>query len=384
MIELRNISALFLARAVAMLLLGLATLAAAAEPAGGGRWLLIFDTSATMKKFLPGTEAALKNFLATSADGQLQPGDSVGVWLMNQQVNAQFPTFNWSPAEAGTFVKNLGEFMKRQPFAAPSQLAGMSSSLNYVVANSRRLTVVIFTDGQSAIAGTTYDDGVNQMFRDTVEERRKEAQPIAVVLRSQLGKYVGCTINYPPGPVNLPPFPPPPAPPVVTNLPVVKPANTAAQAAPSLVIVGTAVSTNGTDPVPTPKTNPPVVKPVMVVTNPPVAPVTQAVAVAVSMPVTNPVVFQQKAVPPPVVPVIFTSSPPSVATMAPPVAASVNTNPPASARPAELEKSNRTLLFIGAGGLGVLAAVAVFGVRRRRRPQSSLISSSMQDEQRRR
>ena len=33
------------------------------------------------------------------------------------------------------------------------------------------------------------------------------------MLRSQLGKFVGCTVNFPPGNLNLPEFPPLPLPP---------------------------------------------------------------------------------------------------------------------------------------------------------------------------
>src|SRR5215831_16341938 len=62
-----------------------------------GRWLLVIDTSSTMKKLHPATEAALQRFFSTGADGQLQAGDSVAVWMVEQNnINGQFPTFGWN------------------------------------------------------------------------------------------------------------------------------------------------------------------------------------------------------------------------------------------------------------------------------------------------
>ena len=48
------------------------------------RWLLVFDISSAMKARLPGTTAALKQFLATSAGGELREGDSVFDNAMHQ------------------------------------------------------------------------------------------------------------------------------------------------------------------------------------------------------------------------------------------------------------------------------------------------------------
>ncbi|HEY2328924.1 MAG TPA: hypothetical protein VGI63_03830, partial [Verrucomicrobiae bacterium] len=85
-------------------------IAASHAETGGGRWLLIFDTSATMKKRLPATEAAVKHFFSTSADGQLETGDSVGVWTFDQRLSGQFPTFTWTPDQAAVTSSNLVAF----------------------------------------------------------------------------------------------------------------------------------------------------------------------------------------------------------------------------------------------------------------------------------
>src|SRR5215471_610819 len=97
--------------------------AAGAEPAVPGRWLLVFDTSTTMKKLQPATEAALWKFFSTGADGQLQPGDSVGIWLVNREINAQFPTFAAGSTNSSLIVSNLVGFLRVQRYTNASQLA---------------------------------------------------------------------------------------------------------------------------------------------------------------------------------------------------------------------------------------------------------------------
>lgn len=359
--------------------------ARAADPAGGGRWLLIFDTSSTMKKMLPGTEVAIRDFFTSSADGQLQAGDSMGIWAMNQQVNAQFPTFTWSPEHTGLVISNLTAFLHSQRYSGASQLAALKTPMNYVVGTSRRLTIVLFTDGQSEIAGTTYDEGVNQTFRDIQSARAKDGQLVIVVMRSQFGQFTGCTLSFPPGSVNFPPFPAPPAPPV-TSAPPAKPANLAPAVVPALMIVGTQVSTNGTEPPPLPKvisppkTNLPVVKPPVPATNPPAISATQAVALPKPA-ATNPVVATIHATnAPPMAVGVQTSAPPPAVSAAQPAAVVTKTNPVVATTTGP-DPSSRRLIYAGVALLVVAVVVVVaFIARGARRPQTSLISRSMEDE----
>lgn len=367
-----------------------------AEPAGGGRWLLVFDTSSTMKKRLPGTEAALKHFIATSADGQIQAGDSVGVWFFDQQLNGQFPTWNWDPALTGTTSSNLCTYLRGLRHRQDSNLGLLQAPLNRVVANSQRLTIVIFSDGQSQIIGTPYDEGINQTFRDTQAERKKSQQPFVVVMRTQFGQYIGCTLNFPPGSIMLPPFPalPPPPPPVV---PPPAPAKVVSPpvAVPALVIIGTQVGTNLNAPIPAPtnhiRVSPPTNEilnlqatnqtsatpaPVVVVTNQVVAQVAPAIAG------TNPVITVSNPVAP-VVAASPTNVPPPAEKPVAAVAISAS-NLVAATVPNQPDADTKPMIYLG---IAMLAAagllVVILLVRPGHRAHSSLITSSMQDDPRR-
>jgi hypothetical protein len=382
----------------------------------------------------------LKKFFSTGADGQLQPGDSVAVWLVNQQVNGQFPTFAAGATNTGVIVSNLVGYLQRQRYATTSQLAVLQAPLNHVVAGSRRLTVILFTDGQSGIAGTPYDDGVNQTFRDVQADRRKNQQPVVVVMRSQMGKFAGCTLGFPPGDISFPPFPALPAPPVVTNPPKVASPPVPPPAAESLVIVGNkVVSGAGTNqethvtsanpmiasnpPPAAPATNFPAVAPAtnnlaasasLAANNPPPAPAVNPSAsapVATNLPVTAPLLISNPP-PAPAAPPAKTGMTADASPAIPPkpetnVAANVASAPPhppakgtVVAQTKTLAKGpapvaathavvaatqspdggNRIYIYSGVGAVAAAAVLAMIVLGRSRRPDGSLISRSMEDD----
>ncbi len=338
-----------------------------AEPVDGGRWLFVFDTSSAMKKNLPATEVALKQFLIISAGGELAAGDSVAVWTVGRQVSGKFPTFTWRPEQAVTSTSNLLTFLEEQRYWGDSKLALLQAPISHVVANSKRLTIILFCDGQSEITGTPYDEKINQTFRASKAERKKSRQPIIVIFRAQLGQIIGCTLSFPPGGIDLPIFPPLPAPPAppVTNTPapvlpppVVKPI----VMGPDLVIVGTKVGTN-LDMLPD-------VPPPGKTTS---EPVNSGAATTNSSPAKSPG-------PPPTAggaKVTATNIPTMTVSMAAPA---IETNADVATTTNTPDQPMKVLIYLG---IALLAAAALLVLtllaRNHRRPQPSLITSSMQD-----
>ena len=109
--------------------------------------------------------------------------------------------------------------------------------------DSERLTVLIFCDAEGEMRGTPYDTGINQILKQKQGELKSARLPFILVLRSQLGQYVGCTVNFPPSLVNFPqfpPLPPPPAPPTPVN--PAPPPPVRAVETPPLIIVGTTIT----------------------------------------------------------------------------------------------------------------------------------------------
>ena len=247
-----------------------------------GRFLFIFDTSAGMKKRVPAVELAVNTMLATSISGQLHKGDTIGVWTFSQDLHpGDFPLQMWEPDDAAVIATNLAYFIRTRKYENKTRFEALQPLLRRVVQSSERLTVLIFSDGATKITGTTFDTGINQLFATNAAAQKKAREPFVVVLRSQLGKYVGCTVSCPPQLASLPQFPPlpppPPAPkPVVAVVPPVAPVVTT----PSLLITGTKVEAASIPPA----SPPPVIEPVPATASPSNAPVAVTPPATVALP----------------------------------------------------------------------------------------------------
>ncbi len=235
-----------------------------------------------------------------------------------------------------SIASNLVKFVDAQHYAKSTHFEVLQPALNRVVQDSERLTVLIFCDGESKMSGTPYDDAINQVLKEKSAEQKKAHEPILIMLRSQLGQYVGCTIGLPPSPLNYPQFPPlplPPAPsaPKPTNLPP-----------PAPVVIGQPLIIIGKKPAASvlpPVTNtPPVIVPVMP-TNAPAPP-------------TNPVVVKTVDL--------------------------IPTNLPA-VLPGSSSSGSQGSLLVGAGLLGAAIALGLVFWLRPHRKDASLITRSLNE-----
>ena len=325
----------------------------------GGRYLFIFDISAEMKKRLPAVQNEVNELMSTSMGGQLHAGDSIGVWVFDRDLQTrQFLQERWMPEDAVTIASSINKFVGKQRYANNTRFDALQPQLNQLIQNSGRLTVLIFCDGEDEIKWTPYDAGINQVFQQRLAEQKKTGQPFVLVFRTQLGKYAGCTMNFPPGMVSIPDFPPPPAPPAPASpppAPVVKPPPPII--GPPLIIIGKKVETNWP-----PATEPPQPAPVMPAT---IATTTDIVSAAPTNPVTPP---------PPANP-----APETTEKAAPNPQPSPMTSTNAVAPPTEGSGSDHKIALATGGALliaaGGLAALAFF--RSRRNSHGSLITSSM-------
>lgn len=314
-------------------------------------YLLIFDTSADMKHRVKAEQFEITQILSTSMGGQLQDGDSLGVWAFDQTLRAgQFPLVTWAPEDANDIGHGINAFISQQHYSKTTRFAALQPLLNQVIQGSPRLTVIIFSDGEDNITWTPYNDGINEMFSERKATQLKSRQPFILVIRFQFGQYVGCTINFPPGMLNFPPFPPlPPPPPVETApapTPVVVP-ESAPQTNPSLIMVGTNIMDNNTPAAP-------VSQPTPVVTHPAV--------------ITNKVVITNTTV--------VINAPPAVTNLIAPSTPASSTNP--AVPPANSSFTRRDALFLGAGLLIAAAGLIALGLSRSRNAdRTSLITRSM-------
>lgn len=316
--------------------------------AGGARaqdrWLLIFENSAAMKKRLPAMKVELQKLFSTSMAGQIHGGDSLGVWTVDQTLHVgEFPLSIWEPESAVTSASNLVAFLEKRSYKGEANFNALQPVLGEVVTGSRRLTVLIFCEGKGEIIWTPYNQAINASLQLNYDERKKSGQPFVVLLRVQAGNYFGCSVNFPPGELNFPPFPllPEEIKPVVPVAALEVERKTSPLDSAPLIIVGKNVETN--------VANLPALLAKLETNRPPVAPAT----------VTNPAVTNAAA-----------ESVIVVASNLPPASVKFSTK-------SSLDNSDRLLSLVGGLALVLALVLVVLLVARSRQPSGSLITDSL-------
>jgi hypothetical protein len=346
-----------------------------AQDSVNGRYLFIFDTSSAMKKRLPVMTNQVDNLLESSMQRQLQEGDSIGVWMFDRELRSGvLPPQRWSADMASDIANNIKTVLLDQSFSKTTEFSALQPRLNELVLHSERLTVLIYTDGDGQFVGTPYDTDINAVFQEKRAAMKAAKLPFVLVLRSQLGKYVGASVDLPPGAVDLPAFPPLPVP-VATNASSA-PKVLVPPVAPPLIIIGTQVGTNppsdGSQPVqgapPSPDTIP--VKP----TPPLVTNITNVTTV------TNYVVVEEKPSPQAALPATTTATTATEepGTTAPPEISNSMSPTNGLTKPMPLDSTREGLVIGGVILLAIAGGLTTLLIgRSRRRNGPSLITQTL-------
>jgi hypothetical protein len=372
-------SVCFGARWLLVLLAGIMVIpgarAQSADQSVDNRLLLVFDTSSNMKKRLDAEEKSVKELFAITLNGKFRAGDSVGVWTFSHDLHTgQFPLQAWEPEDILTMPGNIVDFMKNRHYSKTTTFENLMPLIQRVVSNSSRLTIVIYCDGDGEVKGTPYDDTINSVLKQNSDQMKKNREPFVIVLRSQFGKYVACTINTSDN-IDIPQFPPLPQPPAPPATPPPPPPPPQPALAP-LIIIGNTV-TNSLPPPPQQQPTQPAPAPVA-----PPRPINPAPPSAAAEP--SPAPVPVATLPSNPAPQTNTTLPVVVSPMLTNSAvASAEPASPAPAPVAEVSPENsgahRTTLFAAGGALLAVAVLTGFWMMRRSRSRdsASLITESL-------
>jgi hypothetical protein len=193
------------------------TVVRAAEPAAPGkkaqpaRWLLIVDTSSAMERRAKAVEGVVGELVASGMNGQIHPGDELGIWTFNKELHAGVaPLQTWQPAHSNSIAGHLVAFLAKQKYEGKANFQPVLAELGRLVPASRQLTILVLADGSQPIAGTPFDAAINASYEKTRAELGRTRMPLVTVLRVHHGKYIGQNVSFAPWPVEFPPFPPEP------------------------------------------------------------------------------------------------------------------------------------------------------------------------------
>jgi hypothetical protein len=387
------------------------------------RWLLVVETSRPMKRRTGAVLQAVRDLLASGMDGQLQRGDTLGVWTFNEGLYAgRFPLQTWSPKAQQDITSRMLTFLKGQKYEKQANFSKGLPALSQIIKDSDALTVVLVSSGDETMRGTPFDAQINEFLQKWHDQQQKAKMPFVTVLRAKAGQLADYTLNTPPFPTQMPrpsqvtqsaepiqtklseavrKSPPPTVPPLIVSGKKTQP-----EKAPAPKLEPTVVKTNAPAPAAAaPGTNnllaakPPAAavvpveaaKPEAALVTPathstelppkpapvPVVPVTEPKAEAVKGPETKPV--EPMPAKPEVAPPVQTQGVSPSALTSPPSSSPRPSAQTGTVLPGETLARHTNIWIAGLVLAGVAAAFAILLLRRSRTaPQASLITQSFE------
>lgn len=183
------------------------------SPAIPDRYLLIMDTSSPMRSRARAVEESIAALLNSGFQGEIRAGDQLGVWTFNNDLHTgEFELVIWDESARQEINHKLKEFLDKQRFSKSTDFNKVMPHLLDVVAASRRITVILVSDGDEAIQGTPFDNAIAAYYRENAKAIKRDHVPIITVLRGYKGRLIGHSVSYPPWPIEFPAFPPEPKP----------------------------------------------------------------------------------------------------------------------------------------------------------------------------
>jgi hypothetical protein len=197
-----------------------------------------------MRPRIEGTLEEVQDLLASNMGGQLQRGDTLGLWTYNEKLLAgKFPLQTWSPQNQKEIAARVNDFLKKQSFEKQADFSKVMPVLQGVIKDSDAITVIVVSSAQDNIQGTPFDQAINDYYRLSWSTQQDARMPVITVLQARQGRITDYTVGAAPGPIEIPkrtpevvltktnasaPASPLPAPTAVTRV-----SRTAAQAQPA-------------------------------------------------------------------------------------------------------------------------------------------------------
>jgi len=208
------------------------------------RWLIVVDTSASMDIRQQATMDSVGAMLLSGMNGQLRPGDTIGMWTFNEALSkGKFPLQLWHPAVTQQIAASAAQFLTAQKYQKSTRFDCVMPDIQRLVTNSDILTVILLTAGDATLKGTPYDDTINATFKKDFRTQKKAKAPFIVAFRSEGGRMTAFTLTPAPWLATFPPLPPAPVAQIETPAPPPTPAvaptpEPPAPVVPSIIMTG--------------------------------------------------------------------------------------------------------------------------------------------------
>ena len=176
----------------------------------GQRFLFIVDTSSGMERLKAENETTLYELLGSGLFGQMQTGDTYGLWTFDKEPHAgRFPMQTWDARRASQMATIAAAYLSNHNYENSDDVKRMTELLTTVVRAVSNLNVFIISDGSSAMRGTPFDKAINAGYKNQRRERSSAKRPFVTTLVARNGLITNGSVVVGGQPIRLPDRPVP-------------------------------------------------------------------------------------------------------------------------------------------------------------------------------
>lgn len=169
-----------------------------AQTAGAPKGQVIFavDASRSMSRVSAMSRQVVFDLVYDGVQGQMSSGDLYSIWVFNEKVYTNdFASMTWDPLLNRGLAIGASNFVKSLSYGKNTKLDRLWADLVAYARQTRKLTVIIITDGTDRFVGTTFDTQLNTFFDKHEKEYHEAKKPFVITLAALDGKFLACTIN---------------------------------------------------------------------------------------------------------------------------------------------------------------------------------------------
>ena len=162
----------------------------------GNRFLFILETSSGMTKLEHGGRQAVFDLIYSGVDGRMRRGDTYGIWPFNEQVfSGLVPMQTWDPQKRLEQASAVGRYLRTHKYEKEGNIPLLMKQLESVVRGAQDVNIFIVTDGNTAFAGTLFDQVINAGFEANRSQVLNGKKPLVVTLVARQGAFAAASVT---------------------------------------------------------------------------------------------------------------------------------------------------------------------------------------------
>jgi hypothetical protein len=162
----------------------------------GNRFLFILETSAGMTRLEHGGRQAVFDLIYSGVDGRMRRGDTYGIWPFNEQIfSGLVPMQTWDPQRRLEQASAVGRYLRTHKYEKEGNLQLLMKQVQAVVRGAQDVNIFIVTDGNTAFAGTAFDQLINAGFETNRIQVQNAGKPLVVTLVARRGTFTAASVT---------------------------------------------------------------------------------------------------------------------------------------------------------------------------------------------